>query len=170
MPSQLLVGCKKKKKKLQSHSTVHSLCSVLAGKPILIEMVCLLSKAGRKVEKGDCSTDHSVCSCLCSEARHGFPRLALLTGHRGPSEQCETFPFQTHIPLPSSGQRTLLSAQTFPHSVFLLLNHWDLCLEYFLFPFQPALALEVRSLELPLLLVLSAYPYTCPTVVIQSLW
>lgn len=86
------------------------------------------------------------------------------------SEHCETFPFQTHILLPSSGQRSLLSAQTFPHSVFLLLNHWDLCLEYFLFPFQPALALVVRSLELPLLLVLSAYPSACPTVVIQSLW
>lgn len=73
-------------------------------------------------------------SCLCSEARDGFPQLALLTGHRGPLKHCEIFFFQTHIPLPSSGQRSLLSAQTFTHSVFLLLNHWDLCLEYFLFP------------------------------------
>lgn len=98
MPSQLLVGCKKRK--VQSDLVVWSLCSVLAGKQILTETVCLLSK--ERKYRGDCSRDHS--ECLCSDTREGFRRPAL-SGQFGPSGSLWDLPFADRYPILQSSLR-----------------------------------------------------------------
>lgn len=165
MPSQLLVGCKKKKtpKWFDGSESVFS----FSWEANFNRDGMFTIKGKKKSREGRLLNRSFHVSCLCSGARDGFPQPALLTGHRGPSEHCEIFPFPDTHPTPFLRSAfTPISANFctlgIPAPQSLRPLPW-----IFSFSFPPALALEVRGFGcylcdwfyLPILLPVLQWPY-----------